>query len=673
MSVSAVKPLVLMPDQQAILDQYQGGRAAVLAAPGSGKTTLISHLIAEWVRSGKVSPRRILVLTFTESAAQEFETRTLALLPYSRRPPTFATIHGFCNRILRQLRSEYSDREVISDERKYAFLDRIVEQVGLPVSKLDYPKVLADTLIPRLRQRPYAQTFTDLEHLQAALGEADEHAEVLWHLPEILVRYDRLLARHGFIDYDQMISETHRLLQANSALVEQLRERYRWVLEDEAQDSNPLQSAILDLISGPAGNLLRVGDPNQSIFAFNGADHRSLSAFAAQYTAFPMGQSNRAAEPLMDFANRFRAQYAAAFPSAVDLRPGVANPPPGWLWVKEYADLDAEFMGIRDAVKAVMAQQQSIAILCRTNLSCQWLFEKFRALGIPARLHQERQDHFFKSDAIYRLQHVLAYLQQPNDFHRLQQLLLTLGLSRDTIRAFFNLDTVIAETLPALAQAQIYHPGVPRYEYERLCYLARELLFLVERLFYPVSHLLEWIAARLLDDAQERSQVRLLHHLWLKAQSAQAGATLDAFCAWMEKAGGRRIRQALIPAEDEDNLTAPGTVHLLTTHKAKGLEWDAVMMPFFHYDRPFSGGDQRVRAGVTALQMDVSLAAAQAQSLQEEQDEALRLVFVGITRARRFLALTRSRERAKDAGVYSDGPSPLFQALREIYRAQRVP
>jgi DNA helicase-2/ATP-dependent DNA helicase PcrA len=268
MSVSAVKPLVLMPDQQAILDQYQGGRAAVLAAPGSGKTTLISHLIAEWVRSGKVSPRRILVLTFTESAAQEFETRTLALLPYSRRPPTFATIHGFCNRILRQLRSEYSDREVISDERKYAFLDRIVEQVGLPVSKLDYPKVLADTLIPRLRQRPYAQTFTDLEHLQAALGEADEHAEVLWHLPEILVRYDRLLARHGFIDYDQMISETHRLLQANSALVEQLRERYRWVLEDEAQDSNPLQSAILDLISGPAGNLLRVGDPNQSIFAF---------------------------------------------------------------------------------------------------------------------------------------------------------------------------------------------------------------------------------------------------------------------------------------------------------------------------------------------------------------------------------------------------------------------
>jgi DNA helicase-2/ATP-dependent DNA helicase PcrA len=139
----------------------------------------------------------------------------------------------------------------------------------------------------------------------------------------------------------------------------------------------------------------------------------------------------------------------------------------------------------------------------------------------------------------------------------------------------------------------------------------------------------------------------------------------------MEKAGGRRIRQAMIPAADEDSLTAPGVVHLLTTHKAKGLEWDAVIMPFFHYDRPFVNND-RVRAAVLALQRDQSLVAAEAQSQQEEQEEALRLVFVGMTRARRFLALTRSRERAKEAGVYSDGPSPLFQALRELYRAGRA-
>lgn len=663
--------LRLMEDQARILEQYQGGRGAVLAAPGAGKTTLISHLVARWVLEQRIPARRILVLTFTESAAAEFAARTQALLAGQVTQPTFSTIHAFCHRILRQLHSDFYQREVLTEERKYALLEEMLAQHGLCHSQLDYVRLLGDLLLPRFRQKGFQHLPDSPEAVASLTGVTSEHATLLWALPELVRSYEARLAEARFIDYDMMISETHRLLKNHPQVLRHLQQRYSWIVEDEAQDSNPLQSEILELLAGEQGNLLRVGDPNQSIYGFSGADYRRLTHFAGRAQAWPMGQSNRSAQPVMDLANAFLRQYAAAFPSHVEIRPGGHNPEPGWIWIKEYATLDAEVAALLQASQTLLAQNQTVGLLCRTNLGCSWLAQKFEQAGVPLKLHHESSAHFFRSPLVFLLRDLIAYLLAPRDFQRLQQLLSGLGYERNLIKALFPEALTRAE-LEALAQQQIYVPGLEAGTYARLSRLAGQLLTLIDHLHYPASWLLEWIAVHLLSESREQFQIRLLHQLWLKTRWNSSVQSLEQFLHWLEKAGMRKVRQLLAPEEPVEDLTCPGLIHCMTVHKAKGLEWDAVLLPLFQYGQPFSSRDQEVRTLLAALQEGLPYQAVLDQIAEEEKTESIRLVYVALTRARRSLMISCSPERRPEAGLWQAPASPLFQSLRSWYTMQKA-
>ncbi len=664
-------PLTMMHDQAQILANYRGGRCAVLAAPGSGKTTLISHLVAEMVSLREISPRRILVLTFTESAAAEFEQRTLALLHRRMAQPNFSTLHAFCNKLLRQLHSAYSQREVLSDERKYALLEEVLFKRKLSHSQLDYVRLVADILMPRYRQRSYLTPLASAEDVGTRTGIPSDHAELLFQLPEIIADYENLLSIGQFIDYDMMISETHRLLLEHPTALQLIRARYHWIIEDEAQDSNLLQTAILELIAGDKGNLLRVGDPNQSIYGFNGADYRRLTRFADNYTAYPMGQSNRSAPPVIALANAFHSLYSQAFPSAVEIQPGIKNPPPGWIWIKNYPSLEAEVAALIQACQSLLSQNQSMAILCRTNQSCLWLEQKLSAAELPTRLHHEKSPHFFKTPLVHLLRDLFAYLLQPWDYPRFQQLMSGLGFSRQGLRQLFP-DSINAGDLKALAEQWLYTPDLSSEAYLRLSDYAGKLFFLIQHQHYNVSWQLEWIAENMLSSSDEQFQLRLLHQLWLKTHWNSGSQSPEAFLAWLEKAGMRKIRQLMAPEEPEANLKAPGVVHLLTVHRAKGLEWDAVLLPLFQYGQPFTAQDQELRTLLAALQQGLPYQSVMDQIADEEERESIRLVYVALTRARRNLLLSCSRERLPEAGLYQAPDSPLFHSLRNWYTMQKA-
>lgn len=660
-----------MRDQQDVLDQYQSGKATVLAAPGAGKTTLISRLISHWVLDKQVQPQRILVLTFTESAAREFAQRTRPLLNPLSSLPYFSTIHGFCNRLLRQVDSDFSDRLVASEERRYVLLDEILRRFELRHDEADYVRILADVLFPRYRQQTFFQMPVSLDDISAWTGIHSEHAELVLRLPELVAAYDRLLAEEDLIDYDMMISETHALLQASPHLVRLLHARYDYILEDEAQDSNPLQEALLELIVGETGNLLRVGDPNQSIYGFSGADYRSLKSYAREYRFFPMGQSNRSSLSVMNLANAFHQEYAAAFPSEVTLQPGVNNPADGWIWVKAYPRIQDELAHLVQACRSLLDQQQSVAVLCRTNLTCQWLSQQLSDARLPTILHHDRSDHFFQSDTVRLLRHILDYLLQPDQYHLLQQLLLQLGISRNVLKTLLDPSLPVSDTLQGLASAYLFHPAVPTEEYQKLIHISETLLFLLAHLHHPVPDLLEWIAERLCPDAEQRSRLRLLQNLW--AQGApELFQSAEVLRTWLDQAGQRKVRQALIPLEGQESMTAPGSIHILTAHKAKGLEWDGVLMPLFQYGQPFGGGQNEARLLLKALQTGEPYQAVLEQVALEEEHEGIRLVYVGLTRARRFLSVTAATEKSRPAGVYQAGLSPVFQSLHSVYRQQKI-
>jgi len=660
-----------MEDQAKILKHYQGGHCAVLAAPGAGKTTLISHLVADWVQNKKIPARRILVLTFTESAASEFETRTQNLLQGQIAQPVFSTIHAFCNKILRQLHSAYSQREVLTEERKYALVEEILAQLHLGHSQLDYVRMTADILLPRYRHKPFRKPIHALEEVGDLTGVPSEHQELLFYLPQILEKYQILLAEAQFIDYDMMITETHRLLLEHPFALQHLQVRYPWIIEDEAQDSNPTQSAVLELLAGEKGNLLRVGDPNQSIYGFNGADYRRLTQFAERSTSFPMGQSNRSSAPLMALANAYLKHYAQAFPSQVEIRAGLKNPEPGWIWIKEYPSLNKEITALAQACQTLLEQNQTLAILCRTNLSCVWLQQELSQAQLPLQLHNESLGHFFRSPLIHVLRDLFKYLLKPDDFPNLQQFLCGWGYPRAALNALFANHSV-REGLEALAQGSLYTPELERESWQSLQRLAQDLLYLIHHLHYPVSYLLEWIAGHLLSENRDQFQIRLLHQLWLKTRWNSSAQSLEAFLHWLEKTGLRKIRQIMAPQEEEAQLTAPGKVHLLTVHRAKGLEWDAVLMPLFQFGQPFSSQDQELRTLLAALQEGLPYQAMLDTLALEEETESIRLVYVALTRARRFLMLSCSRERKPEAGLWQAPASPLFQSLRNWYTMHKA-
>jgi len=169
---------------------------------------------------------------------------------------------------------------------------------------------------------------------------------------------------------------------------------------------------------------------------------------------------------------------------------------------------------------------------------------------------------------------------------------------------------------------------------------------------------------------EQRTHLRLLYSLWLQTHQ-QPIQDLERFRQWLDQSASRKIRQALIPAESEASLTEPGVVHILTAHKAKGLEWDGVLLPLFQFGQAFRSADRELRILMSCLQQGLPYQTLLDTVEEAEEQENVRLVYVALTRARRYLSLTSSREACRPAGIYQNKVSPLFESLYACYREHK--
>ncbi len=556
----------LDPEQREVA-QATRGPVCVLAGAGTGKTRAITHRIAYAVASGIANPAHVLALTFTVRAAGELRGR-LRALGGGAEAVRASTFHSAA---LRQL--TYFWPRVIGGrpprlvESKLPLLREAARDMRL---RLDGP-ALADA-VTEIEWAKVCQTHPD-SYLPAAAAAGRLPASGVEEIARLYQAYEQLRRDRQLIDFESVLEMTAAILFTEPAMAREVRTAFRYFTVDEFQDVNPLQKLLLDAWLGGRDDLCVVGDPQQMIYSFTGATASYLRAFGVDYpgaTVLRLVRDYRSTPQVVAVANRLSAGVPGAGgnspASSVSL---VAQRPPGpEPSVSRYDDDEAEAAGVATRAAVLVGQgvpPQEIAILVRANA------------------HMER------------FEHALAAAKVP---------FVVRGAER-----FYD--------RPEVRQALVLIRGAARAESA-----AADAVLDGVALAAAVRHVLAG-AGLTAEPPAARGAVR---ERWesLAAIAALAGDLAAA----SPQASLAEFAAELAGRAETGHAPVPSAVTLATMHAAKGLEWDAVLLP-----------------GLVEGIMPI-VHARTAQAIEEER----RLLYVAVTRARDHLQFSWAPARAPGTG-----------------------
>ncbi len=577
----------LDPEQRAAVT-VTSGPLCILAGAGSGKTRVISRRVAYALATGVVRPRDVLVVTFTDKAAGEMAGRLAGL---GHRGVAAATFHAAA---LRQLRH---------------FWPRVhgTEAPEILASKAPILAPLAAGLPGGYRYLAVRDLAAEIEWAKArriAAASYEATAEGIGRdapLPPDLMarlyrRYESAKERARRIDFEDMLELTIGLIETDTTVADEVRDRYRWFSVDEYQDTNPLQQALLDAWLGGRDDLAVVGDEDQTIYTFTGASSDYLVRFGERYPQarfVTLERNYRSTPEVLGLANRILAAGRSATDEREPNRPPrppkrlvpsrPSGPTPEIRW---FAGAEAETAAIVDAVRGLAragVAHGAMAVLVRTNAQLPGFEEAFGRAGIPFHVRGER---FFGRPEVRRAMRVAGALAARETRVR---------AAREAPDAPGRDDRANSSEAPTNETSLV----------DRLA-AAFERELGVRRDAMPDG-----------DAAAERhAAVVTLLELAGDIAAIDPAADVASFVAEVD-------RRAAI----EVGGTAAG-VELLTLHRAKGLEWEAVFLP-------------ALEEGTLPIRQ-----ATEPAELAEER----RLLYVGITRARRYLWLSWATSRAGPTG-----------------------
>ena len=246
--------------------------ALILAGAGSGKTRVLTTRIAWLMQTGQLSPGGVMAVTFTNKAAKEMLTRLGAMLPIPVRGMWIGTFHGLCNRFLRahwKLAALPQGFQILDSADQLSAVKRVIKAMNLDEERF-VPKQVTWFIAARKEdgQRPKdVEVRDELSRVQVQVYQA----------------YEDQCQREGVVDFAELMLRTYELMRDNTALREHYQRRFRHILVDEFQDTNKLQYAWLKVFAGPATAVLAVGDDDQSIYAFRGAQVGNMASFEREF------------------------------------------------------------------------------------------------------------------------------------------------------------------------------------------------------------------------------------------------------------------------------------------------------------------------------------------------------------------------------------------------------
>ena len=643
----------LNPQQKEAVEHFKGP-LLILAGAGSGKTRVLTHRIAYLIDHYDVNPYHILALTFTNKAAGEMRERVDQIVGFGAENIWVSTFHSTCVRILRRY------IEVLGYKRSFTIYDAD-DQRALMREIIKY----LDLDPKKYKERAFLNVISNAK--DELIGPEDYAARAQGDgMREIYARayqeYEKRLHDANALDFDDLICKTIQMFQENRDILSYYRNRFRYILVDEYQDTNTAQFKLISLLAstpsddgGVEHNLCVVGDDDQSIYKFRGANIMNILNFEQEYPdtrVIRLEENYRSTQNILDAANAVIHNNTKRKEKALWTRKDKGDSIYYSQFENEYEEAESVSSAIAHAVSNGKADYKDFAILYRTNAQSRVFEEKLINYNIPYRI--VGAVNFYQRKEI---KDILAYLRTIEN-----------GMDDISAKRIINvpkrgigLTTIDRVSNYAIIHGTSFYSALQDYEYiETIGRSAAKLgsfVGLIESFRtnledpdYSIEQLIRDVVeqsgyeAMLAEDDSEESQARLenIEELINKAASyeedhEEEGATLGGF-----------LEEVALVADIDNVDDSTDIVLLMTLHSAKGLEFPYVYLV---------GMEDGIFPGAMAVYGEDPDQAA------EEMEEERRLCYVGITRAMKKLSLSCARSRFRNGEHQFNRPSRFISEI----------
>ncbi|WP_218084755.1 DNA helicase PcrA [Staphylococcus haemolyticus] len=616
------------------------GPLLIMAGAGSGKTRVLTHRIAYLLDEKDVSPYNILAITFTNKAAKEMKERVEQLVGEEAQVIWMSTFHSMCVRILRR------DADRIGIERNFTIIDP-TDQKSVIKDVLKNENIDSKRFEPRMFIGAISNLKNELKTPEDAINEANDfHSQMV---ATVYSGYQRQLTRNEALDFDDLIMKTIQLFERIPDALEYYQNKFQYIHVDEYQDTNKAQYTLVKLLASKFKNLCVVGDSDQSIYGWRGADIQNILSFEEDYpdakTIF-LEQNYRSTKTILTAANEVIKHNSERKPK------GLWTANTGGEKIKYYEAMterdEAEYV-VREIMKHRKAGKDysDMAILYRTNAQSRVLEETFMKSNLPYTMVGGQK--FYDRKEIKDLLSYLRVVANSNDEISLQRIINVpkrgIGPSSvEKIQRYANYNNI--SMFDALAEVDFI--GLSK-KVTQECIKFYELIqnLIKEQEFLEVSE----IVVEILDKSGYRDMLEREQTL----ESRSRLENIDEFMSVpkdyeentpLEEQSLINFLTDLSLVADIDEAQIESGVTLMTMHSAKGLEFPIVFL---------MGMEESLFPHIRAIKSDDD----------HEMEEERRICYVAITRAEEVLYITHATSRMLYGRSQSNMPSRFLREIPE--------
>lgn len=587
------------------------GPALVVAGPGSGKTRVLTHRAAYLIMKCGVDDQNILCVTFTNKAAKEIRNRVDALLGATKKLPWSGTFHSICARILRKhgYFIGIPPSFVIYDtDDSISLIKQIIKDFGMDIKRIKPHPVLS--LISSAKS----------ELISAGMYEGLAQGYFQKSTSKIYFEYQKRLKNNNALDFDDLLVETVNLLKKEPGVLEMFQNKFRYIMVDEYQDTNKAQYVLTGLLSASHGNLYVVGDMSQAIYSFRGADYRNILNFQKdhpQAAIYNLEKNYRSTQNILDAAKNVIKNNDTHIPLDLWTENGAGDKIVNFTASSDFEEAFFVVDSIKQKLSGGM-YHKDIAVLYRTNAQSRNLEEHFIKNNIPYRIVGGLRFYARKE-----VKDVIAYLRvihNPSDSVSWERIINVpprkIGQKGTEKLAALSWELTAVKEMSGLPLDKWYGSK------EELSTLELMDMVLQDTAYIP------W-----LDDKTEEAKSRIENIKELRSVASQF-PSLEEFLE----------NVSLIESSNKVNDEGHDLVTLMTVHASKGLEFPVVFL----------------------VGMEEGLFPHSNSLMEKEQiEEERRLCYVAMTRAKKYLYLTKATSRLYFGNRQNNLPSRFLMEIPE--------